>query len=134
MRIDLTLTLPGMMCLRDISKLANFSKTQLLTKVTFAFSPDIVMSPMCLPKDLLDKLINDCLNDDEISKQRDLVSVLQNMLQRSTFQEQWPEQYLVGLQQGKARRLELELRRKDSYTMNDILKYRPEIREWWDGI
>jgi hypothetical protein len=134
MRIDLTLTLPGMMGLRNIAKLANFSNTQLLTKVTFAFSPDIVMSPMCLPKDLLDKLINDCLNDDEISKQRDLVSVLQNMLQRPTFQEQWPEQYLLGIQQGKARILELELRRKDSYTMSDILKYRPEIREWWDGI
>lgn len=134
MRIDLTVTLPGIMDLHNISALANQFNTQLLTKVTFAFSPEIVMSPMCLPRHLLDTLVNDCLQHDQIRKQTDLVSVLKHMLQRPTFQEMWPEEYTRGLCLGKARILELESRRKDSYTMSDILKYRPEIREWWDGI
>lgn len=135
MRIDLTLTLPGLMGLHDMVKLANDSATQLLTKVTFAFSPDIIMSPMSLPRSILDRFINDCLMDDSIVFQKDLANVLQNMLRRPTFQEQWPDEYAYGLWKGKARILELEHRRKDSYTtMESILCHRTDFREWWDGI
>jgi hypothetical protein len=135
MRIDLTLTLPGLIGLHDIAKLANDSETQLLTKVTFAFSPDIIMSPMSLPRDILDRFINDCFMDDEIVAQKELTAVLQNMLRRPTFQEQWPDEYVYGLWQGKARILELESRRKDSYTtMESILRHRADFKEWWDGI
>lgn len=134
MRIDLTLTLPGMMDLRGIAKLANNFNQQLLAKVTFAFSPDIVMSPMCLPRSLLDKLIDDHMKDDDIVSQKELVAVLENMRVRPTFQEQWPDDYVYGLWKGKARTLEVESRRKDNYTMADILKLRPEVKEWWDGI
>jgi len=134
MRIDLTLTLPGMIGLHGIAKLANSLNQQLLVKVTFAFSPEIVMSPMCLPRALLDQLIDDHMKDDDVVAQRELTDVLQNMLRRPTFQEQWPDDFVYGLWKGKARILELESRRKGSYTMADILKHRPEIKEWWDGI
>ena len=135
MRIDLTLTLPGLIGLHDMAKLANDSGNQLLTKVTFAFSPDIIMSPMSLPRDILDRFINDCFMDDEIVAQKELTAVLQNMLKRPTFQEQWPDEYAYGLWKGKARILELESRRKDSYTtMESILRHRTDFKEWWDGI
>ncbi len=135
MRIDLTLTLPGLVDFRGIHQLVNEFDVGLLTKITFAFSPDIIMSPMCLPRrllnDAIDAILDNCAAD---SRTDSLVSVLKNMKKLPNFQEQWPEEYLVGLQQGKARILELESRRKHSYTMSDILKYRPEIGEWWDGI
>ena len=135
MRIDLTLTLPGLVDFRGIQQLVNEFDVGLLTKITFAFSPDIIMSPMCLPRrllnDAIDAILDNCAAD---SRTDSLVSVLKNMKELPNFQEQWPEEYLVGLQQGKARILELESRRKHSYTMSDILKYRPEIGEWWDGI
>jgi len=135
MRIDLTLTLPGLIGLHDMAKLSNDSGIQLLTKVTFAFSPDIIMSPMSLPRDVLDRFINDCFMDHEIVAQKELVAVLQNMLKRPTFQEQWPDDYVYGLWKGKARILELESRRKDSYTtMESILRHRTDFKEWWDGI
>ena len=134
MRIDLTLTLPGLIGLHDMARLANDSGTQLLTKVTFAFSPDIIMSPMSLPRAVLDEFIRCCFADNAILAQKELCAVLQNMKDRPTFQEQWPDEYAYGLWRGKARILELESRRKDSYTMENILSLRPDFKEWWDGI
>lgn len=135
MRIDLTLTLPGLIDLSGIYQLVNEFDADLLTKITFAFSPDIIMSPMCLPRallnDTIDSILATAVRD---SRTNSLTSVLKNMKELPNFQEQWPEEYLVGLQQGKARILELESRRKDSYTIADILKNRPAVKEWWDGI
>jgi hypothetical protein len=44
-RIDFTLTLPGMFEVKKITKLAQQFNVGVLAKVIFSFSPDIVMSP-----------------------------------------------------------------------------------------
>ncbi len=137
LRFDLTLTLPGMADVINVVDFCVRSNVQLLSKVTFAFSPDIVMSPMCLPRNLLDTWCDQILRDifshtDHLTTS--LREVITNMKQRPTFQEQWPEQYLLGLWQGKARILELEERRKSNYNMSNILRRMPMIGDWWDGI
>ena len=90
---------------------------------------------MCLPRrllnDAIDAILDNCAAD---SRTDSLVSVLKNMKELPNFQEQWPEEYLVGLQQGKARILELEERRKSNYNMSNILRRMPMIGDWWDGI
>jgi len=53
MRIDFTLTLPGLFDLVGICRLANHYKVDILAKVVFAFTPDIAMSPLFLPKKIL---------------------------------------------------------------------------------
>ena len=55
--IDFTLTLPGLFQIVPICTLAWNLNVEVLSKVTFAFTPDIAMSPLFLPKDLLTKYI-----------------------------------------------------------------------------
>ena len=48
MRIDFTLTLPGLFEIVNICKLARELDVDILAKVVFAFTPDIAMSPLFL--------------------------------------------------------------------------------------
>ena len=130
MRIDFTLTLPGMFEVENIEKLAKELDVDILAKVVFSFSPDITFSPLALPKSLLHPWIDELIPNTS-NAMRD---VLVQLKQRPTFAEQWPDQYLEGLVKGKQRVLQLELVRKDTYTMRDILSNRKEVLEWWDSI
>jgi len=130
MRIDFTLTLLGMFEVENIEKLAKELDVDILAKVVFSFSPDITFSPLALPKSLLHPWIDELIPNTS-NAMRD---VLVQLKQRPTFAEQWPDQYLEGLVKGKQRVLQLELVRKDTYTMRDILSNRKEVLEWWDSI
>jgi hypothetical protein len=57
LRLDLTLTLPGMMQLDHYVGFADQYGVDILTKVVFAFTPDIIMSPLSLPRPLLTDLV-----------------------------------------------------------------------------
>ena len=131
MRIDFTLTLPGMFEVGNIQRLSEELGVQVLAKVVFSFSPDIVMSPLALPRELLDPWI-----DDEISAGTSgaLADILVQLKTRQTFKEQWPDTYKSGLIRGKQRIERLESIRKDVYTMRDILAERPQVLAWWDSI
>jgi hypothetical protein len=131
MRIDFTLTLPGMFEVERIDKLSKELGVETLAKVIFSFSPDIVMSPLALPRNLLDEWIDDNLKAIGAGPMRDILVQLKT---RPTFAEQWPNSYKNGLIQGKQRIEKLELIRKDTYTMRDILASRPQVLEWWDSI
>lgn len=136
LRLDLTLTLPGMMTLDRYVEFADQFNVDILTKVVFAFTPDIIMSPLALPRPLLTDLVEYWIATLELKHKRhaSLIDTLENLLKRPTFQEQWPNEYIMGLWQGKARILELEKRRGDSYTMSDALSHMPKIQEWYNAI
>ena len=130
MRIDFTLTLPGLLDIKNIARLATELDVDILAKVVFSFSPDIILSPLALPRHLLDRRI------DELAPITTgaLSDVLLQLKQRPTFAEQWPDQYQAGLAQGKRRVLKLEQIRGDTYTMADILKQDSEIYDWYQAI
>ena len=130
MRIDFTLTLPGMFEVERITQLAQQLQVEILAKVIFSFSPDIVMSPLCLPRALLEPWLDQLISQTSGAMQ----DILTQLKSRQTFQEQWPDSYQDGLVQGKKRILQLEQIRKDLYTMSDILSERPDILEWWNQI
>jgi len=130
-RIDFTLTLPGLFEVANIQQLANEMGVEVLAKVIFSFSPDIVMSPLALPRELLEPWI------DEIQQSIDkgpLCDILVQLKTRPTFQEQWPDEYPKAIARGKARVLKLEQIRTQSITMTDILAQRPEVLKWWMSI
>ena len=131
MRIDFTLTLPGMFEIANIQRLAEEEKVDILAKVIFSFSPDIVMSPLALPRNLLDPWVDEILS---VVENNPLKDILVQLKTRPTFAEQWPDNYQIGLRQGKDRIIKLEQIRNDSYTIRDILSARPEVLEWWDSI
>jgi hypothetical protein len=129
-RIDFTLTLPGMFEVTRIRQLAETFGVDVLAKVIFAFTPDIVMSPLALPRTLLDPWI------DELVPQVDgaLRDILVQLKTRPTFEEQWPEEYKKGLANGRDRVLQLERIRTQEITMEQILADRPAVLEWWNKI
>jgi hypothetical protein len=131
MRIDFTLTLPGLFEVKNIVELSKQFGVELLAKVIFSFSPDVVLSPLSLPRHILDRVIDNLLT--QIPKNA-IYDVLLQLKQRPTFEEQWPNEFRAGLLAGKMRILKLESIRNDSYTLENILKQDAEIYEWWKKI
>jgi organic radical activating enzyme len=129
-RIDFTLTLPGMFEIENIVQLAQQTDTDILAKVVFAFSPDIVMSPLALPRHLLDPWLDELITSCSGAMQ----AVLVQLKTRPTFEEQWPDTWQAGLVRGKQRVLKLEQIREDKFTMADILAGRPDVLTWWNQI
>jgi hypothetical protein len=130
MRLDFTLTLPGMFEVSAMESLAQRYGVQLLAKVIFSFTPDIVMSPLALPRRLLEPWLDE-LTVTATGAMRDVLTQLKS---RPTFEEQWPDQYRAGLVRGKARVLKLESIRTQPITMNEILSGRSEVLDWWNKI
>jgi hypothetical protein len=131
MRLDFTLTLPGMFEVDAMQQLAQSYDVELLTKVIFSFSPDIAMSPLALPRELLDSWVDELVPQCTSGAMRD---VLLQLKTRPTFAEQWPNEYHAGLIRGKQRILKLEQIRTQSVTMTDILGQRPDVLKWWMEI
>ena len=129
-RIDFTLTLPGMFEVTRIRQLAQEYGVEVLAKVMFSFSPNIVMSPLALPRTLLEPWI------DELVPQVDgaLRDMLTQLKTRPTFEEQWPDTYRQGIASGRDRVLQLESIRTQKITMAEILATRPAVLEWWNNI
>ena len=130
MRLDFTLTLPGMFEVNNMQALASELGVGVLSKIVFAFSPDIVLSPLALPKHILHPWIDELLVD----AGPDFRDLLTQLKTRPTFEEQWPDTYKQGLRNGKERILKLEQIRTQKVTMTDILSARPDVLEWWMNI
>jgi hypothetical protein len=131
MRIDFTLTLPGLFQVENINLLAQSLDVDVLAKVVFSFTPDIIMSPLALPRKLLDDTVDRLVDHIPAGALKD---VLQQLKQRPTFEEQWPDSWQAGLKQGKQRVLTLEKIRGDTYTMTDILSPNQEMYDWYQAI
>lgn len=131
MRLDFTLTLPGMFEVDAIQRLASGYDVELLSKVIFSFDPSIIMSPLALPRDLLDPWLDELIAGSRAHSMREVLTQLKN---RPTFEEQWPSEYRAALLKGKQRILKLESIRSSKTNMETILSKRPNVKEWWNGI
>jgi hypothetical protein len=131
MRIDFTLTLPGLFEVERIQRLAEEFDVDVLAKVVFGFTPDIILSPLALPRELLDKTVDRLVTQLPAGA---LQEVLVQLKRRPTFSEQWPEEYQAGLVRGKQRILQLESIRGDTYTLKDILNDDKDIGAWYESI
>ena len=131
MRLDFTLTLPGMFEILNIQSLAQEYDVELLVKVVFGFSPDIVLSPLALPRHLLDPWLDELIASSTTASMRNLLTQLKT---RPVFEQQWPDTYQAALSKGKARVLKLESIRPCATTMQSILNSRKEIGDWFNGI
>jgi hypothetical protein len=133
MRLDFTLTLPGMFEVTNIQQLADKLGVDILAKVVFSFTPDIVMSPLALPRSLLDPWVDETIM--ELGTDGPLKDILIQLKTRPTFQEQYGETvYRQGIARGRARVLQLESIRSQNITMDEILSKRTDVYEWWTAI
>jgi hypothetical protein len=118
--------------LKNIERLADELGVDILAKVVFGFSPDIIMSPLALPKEILHPWIDELLLDSV--RNSSLRDILIQLKTRPTFEEQWPDTWQSALAEGKHRVLQLESIRQDSLTLADILSERREVYEWYQSI
>ena len=132
MRIDFTLTLPGMTEVAAIERLCQELHVALLAKVVFSFSPDIIMSPLALPRHLLDPWLDELIVQSTVPTMRNLLIELKS---KPCYEEQYSaEQYQQGLAKGKQRVLKLESIRTCKTSMSQILQQRPQVHDWWKSI
>jgi hypothetical protein len=132
MRIDFTLTLPGMTEVTAIEQLCQELHVALLAKVVFSFSPDIIMSPLALPRHLLDPWLDELIAQSTVPTMRQLLVELKT---KPCYEEQYSaEQYQQGLAKGKQRMLKLESIRACKTSMSQILQQRPQVHDWWKSI
>jgi hypothetical protein len=125
------LTLPGLFDIENIVQLAKETDSEILAKVVFSFSPDIILSPLALPRELLDKEVNRLVT---VIPDGALKDVLLQLKTRPTFEEQWPDTYHAGLARGKQRVLQLESIRQDTFTLDTILQPYSDIHAWYQSI
>lgn len=131
MRIDFTLTLPGLFEVENIQALADELGVDVLAKVVFSFGPDIILSPLALPRPMLDRIIDRLIIKLPAGALQDVLTQLKT---RPTFEQQWPDTFSAALVKGKHRVLKLEQIRGDTHTLAAILQQDPEIGAWYDAI
>jgi hypothetical protein len=136
MRLDFTLTTVGLFDLENIINLADELNVELLSKVVFAFSPDILLSPLALPRTVLEPLIEGIQSRIKplISRRtQSLWDVLEHLKTRQTFEEQFPDIYKQEAKRGKTHLLKLESIRKDAkIKIEDI--FCGDVLDWWNNI
>jgi len=126
MRLDYTITMPGLLELKNMFDLSRELDTEILTKVMFTFSNDEILSPLALPKELLHTLIDEALAYMEplaSHKQRALLDVIKNLKNRETF---------MPTKKGKQRQESIDkIRRQD---ITKILSRDERVLDWWTSI
>ena len=126
MRLDYTITMPGLLELKNMFDLSRELDTEILTKVMFTFSNDEILSPLALPKKLLHTLIDEALAYMEplaTRKQKSLIDVIKNLKDRETF---------IPTKKGKQRQESIDkIRRQD---IIKILSRDERVLDWWTSI
>ena len=126
MRLDYTITMPGLLELKNMFDLSRELDTEILTKVMFTFSDDEVLSPLSLPTGLLHTLIDEALTYMEplaTRKQTALINVLKNLKKRETF---------TPTKKGKDRQEKIDKIRKQD--IKKILSKDQRMLDWWTNI
>ena len=126
MRLDYTITMPGLFELKNMFDLSQELDTEILTKVMFTFSNDEILSPLALPKELLHDIIDNALAYMEpiaTRKQKSLVDVIKNLKDRETF---------TASKKGKERQERIDKIRGQN--IKKILSRDTRVLEWWTSI
>ena len=136
MRLDYTLTMPGLLELKNMFDLSQELNVELLTKVMFTFSPTEVLSLLALPRELLCTIIDEALEYMEpkaTRKQQSLIDTLKNLKNRENMEDMFLGiDAVVGRKKGKERQQGIDKIRGQDITK--ILSRDKRVLEWWTNI
>jgi len=134
---DLTITTPGLFCLKELLDLALELDVHTLIKTTFAFDSSIMMCPQVLPRDLFNEVIDDLLEyvtpKVQNTKYSYWIDCLVDLKNRQVFSEQYPD-WEEGLKNGKKRLQRIDKWRKNEGVIEEIYSQNPKVLEWWNSI
>jgi hypothetical protein len=134
MIIDLTITGPGMLSLKEIYDLSKELDVRIETKHMFAFHPGIVFSPRAWPRNVLNTYVDDLLAymHDAGPKQASLIGCLKSLKTQPNFEEEWPDTYHNAFIYGKKHHEGLDKIRNEKLTLGDIYATHDDLNKWWN--
>ena len=135
---DLTVTSPGLFSMKDMIDITMELDVHTLIKTTFSFDSSIVMSPMMIPRHILNPILDDII---EYAKEKskinpkiyNYVTCFEDIKSKQTFQEQYPD-WEDGLKRGKKRLMETDRYRGNLGVIENIFSNNKELIEWWNSI
>ncbi len=137
MFFDLTLTLPGLFSVYDLAKVATELNVSIYPKLVYAFDSSLLMSPLALPRNILENIIDKVISDVyslDNPKMSPLIQLLENVKTRKTFREDYPD-WREGFNKGKEKLQEIAKIRKDGENgrlkIKDIFSSNSEVLNWW---
>ena len=134
LRMDFTMTMMGMVDLEGMMECANSLGVDLLAKRVFGFDPNNIWSPMCLPRKLLNDIVDEFIskNKKKLGKHIYFFTALKDLKEKPTYEEMFPEKHQEGLIKGKKWAEELDKIRGTD--IKKILIKDKRILEWWTNI
>ena len=132
---DVTLTTPGLFGVKELFDTVTELNVKTYLKTTFAFDPGVVMSPLVFPRHILEPVVKDILDYIEpklTNKTQVYKDTLLNLLERKTFEEAWPDEFMRSIKSGKQNILFLESIRNQKITFSEILT--GDAKLWWDNL
>ena len=93
------------------------------------------MAPTALPKNISIPICKELIaymEPRKTWKTQVYIDSLKNLMERPSFDEEWPEHYELGLKNGKQHIERLESIREQKVTFRDTLN--TDARLWYDGI
>ena len=134
---DLTITTPGLFCLKELLDLALELDVHTLIKTTFAFDSTIMMCPQVLPRELFDEVLDDLIEyatpKVQNTKYAYWIDCLVDLKARQVFSEQYSD-WEEGLRNGKKRLQRVDSWRKNDGLIEEIYSANPKVLEWWNSI
>jgi hypothetical protein len=137
LQLDLTVTLPGLFDLENMYELQKDLKIPLLCKKVFTFAPDTYMSPLFLPRKLLNKIVMKVKEKYKDEKKNvfnlAFLEGLNDLMNHPTNDERYDKETCEkGWRDGKRQCEEIDRRRGTD--IKKILAKDPEVLEWWTSI
>jgi len=137
LQLDLTVTLPGLFDLENMYELQKDLKIPLLCKKVFTFAPDTYMSPLFLPRRLLDKIVMKVKEKYKDEKKNvfnlAFLEGLEDLMNHPTNDEKYDKETCEkGWRGGKDQCEKIDKRRGTD--IKKILAIDPEVLEWWTSI
>tara|TARA_R110000803_G_scaffold188246_1_gene250650 strand:+ start:17 stop:1099 length:1083 start_codon:yes stop_codon:yes gene_type:complete len=134
---DLTITTPGLFCLKEMLDLALELNVQTLIKTTFAFDSSITMCPQVLPRELYDEVLDDLIEyvTPKVinTKYSNWIDCLTDLKSRQVFSEIYPD-WKEGLIKGKKNLQRVDKWRKNEGVIENIYAKHPDVLKWWNSI
>jgi hypothetical protein len=136
MRLDFTITMPGLLELKNMFDLSQELDVEILTKVMFTFSASAVLSPLALPRELMCEIVDEALEYMEpkaTRKQQALIDTLKNLKMRENIDDMFLGfDAFRGKKSGKSRQESIDKLRNQDITK--ILEKDKRILDWWKSI
>ena len=135
---DLTVTSPGLFSMKEMIDITAELNVHTLIKTTFSFDSTIVMSPMMIPRYILDPILDDIIEyakekAKKYPKIQNYVSCFEDIKSKKTFEEEYID-WKEGILKGKENVHRVDKYRNTIGKLEEIFSKNKQLIEWWNGI